>query len=72
MAREKKSAEEKEKRKRAYDNDFIKNNYRAFLIRFNNSTETDIIDKLENTNNIRQYLIRLIREDIAKEKEDTN
>ena len=72
MAREKKTQEQLTERKRKYDDNFIKNNYRAFLIRFNNTSESDIIEKLENTENVRQYMIRLIREDIAREKEDTN
>ena len=40
---------------------------RAFALRLNRDVEQDVIDQLEKQPNVRQYLIKLVREDIKKE-----
>lgn len=72
MAREKKTPEEVAERKKTYDNKYRQENYRNLPLRVSKKYEADVIEKLESVDNIRQYVIRLIREDIAREKEDTN
>jgi len=40
------------KNKLEYNNTYNRNNYRSFSVRFNNKTETGIIEWLERTNNL--------------------
>ena len=72
MPKEKKNPEEVVERKKAYDNKYKQENYRNLPLRVSKKYEADVLEKLDRVDNIRQYVIRLIREDIAREKEDTN
>lgn len=71
MPKEKKNPEEVAERKKAYDNKYRQENYRNLPLRVSKKYEADVLEKLDRVDNIRQYVIRLIREDIAREKEDT-
>lgn len=72
MGKKKLTPEELEKNIKAANNRYKKENYRNLMLRVSKKYEADVIEKLESVDNIRQYVIRLIREDIAREKEDTN
>lgn len=72
MGKKKLTPEELEKNIKAANNRYKKENYRNLMLRVSKKYEADVIEKLESVDNIRQYIIRLIREDIAREKEDTN
>lgn len=51
---------------RDLDNDkkWRKDNLRQFVLRLNRTKEQDVIDHLETRENLRQYLINLIRKDM--------
>ena len=52
------------KKKLEYNNTYNRNNYRSFSVRFNNKSETDIIEWLEKKEFIKAYLTDLIRADM--------
>ncbi len=54
------------KHKLQYNNMYNRNNYRSFSVRFNNNSEKNIIEWLENQDSVKSYLTRLISEDMAK------
>ena len=54
------------KHKLQYNNIYNRNNYRSFSVRFNNNSEKNIIEWLENQDSVKSYLTRLISEDMAK------
>lgn len=72
MGKKKLTPEELEKNIKAANNRYKKENYRNLMLRVSKKYEADVIEKLESVDNIRQYVIRLIREDIEREKKDTN
>lgn len=43
-----------------------KNNLKQFTLKLNRSNESDVIDHLERQENVRQYLIGLIRKDMKR------
>lgn len=45
-----------------------KENLRSFTFKLNRNSEKDVVEHLEKKPNKREYLVGLIREDIAKEK----
>lgn len=51
-----------------YVNKYIKDNYKEYKLRVKNS-ETEIIDKLSNVDNVNQYLKELIIKDIKENRE---
>ncbi|MBQ7992895.1 MAG: hypothetical protein IJM63_13555 [Solobacterium sp.] len=56
------------KNKLEYNNTYNRNNYRSFSVRFNNKTETGIIEWLESQESIKGYLTALIEADIKKQE----
>ena len=52
------------KKKLEYNNTYNRNNYSSFSVRFNNKSETDIIEWLEKKEFIKAYLTDLIRADM--------
>ena len=60
------------KKKLEYNNTYNRNNYRSFSVRFNNKTETEIIEWLEKKEFVKAYLTSLIKADMeAEEKKAT-
>ena len=55
---------EKLKEYRKYQNEYNKQKYRPFIIRFNKEKDDDIIKHLESQDNLVEYLRNLIRDDI--------
>ena len=51
-----------------YNNTYNRNNYRSFSVRFNNTSEADIISWLENQDSIKNYLSSLILADMKKKE----
>ncbi len=51
-------------KKLAYNNEYNRQNYRSFSVRFNRDEETKIIKWLEKQENIKKYLKDLISKDI--------
>ncbi len=51
-----------------YNNTYNRNNYRSFSVRFNNSSEADIIKWLESQESIKNYLSSLIQADMKKKE----
>ena len=56
------------KNKLEYNNTYNRNNYRSFSVRFNNKSETNIIEWLEGQESIKGYLTALIEADIKKQE----
>ncbi|MDO5108963.1 MAG: hypothetical protein Q4D59_03420 [Erysipelotrichaceae bacterium] len=56
------------KNKLEYNNTYNRNNYRSFSVRFNNKTETNLIEWLEGQESIKGYLTALIEADIKKQE----
>lgn len=56
------------KRKLEYNNTYNRNNYRSFSVRFNNKSETDIIEWLEQKEFVKAYLTQLIKADMEASK----
>lgn len=56
------------KRKLEYNNTYNRNNYRSFSVRFNNKSETDIIEWLEKKEFVKAYLTGLIKADMEASK----
>lgn len=56
------------KNKLEYNNTYNRNNYRSFSVRFNNKTETNLIEWLESQESIKGYLTTLIEADIKKQE----
>ena len=48
-------------------NKFNKEKTTSYCLRLNKKTDSDIIQKLEEVGNKRAYILKLIRDDIAKE-----
>lgn len=59
---------EQYKNKLEYNNTYNRNNYRSFSVRFNNKSETKIIEWLESQESIKSYLTALIEADIKKQE----
>ena len=57
------------KNKLEYNNQYNRNNYRSFSIRFNINDEHEIISRLESQESIKSYITALILNDIKKSKE---
>ena len=60
---------EKKFDKNKYDQQFHKDNYKKFYMLFRIGSDNDIIDKLSNEANRTDYIRRLIRADIEREKQ---
>lgn len=56
------------KKKLEYNNTYNRNNYRSFSVRFNNKTETEIIEWLEKKELVKAYLTSLIKADMEAEE----
>ena len=56
------------KNKLEYNNNYNRQNYRSFSVRFNNKSETKIIEWLESQPSIKGYLTSLIETDIKKQE----
>ena len=56
------------KNKLEYNNTYNRTNYRSFSVRFNNKSETNIIEWLESQESIKGYLTDLILADIKKQE----
>lgn len=56
------------KNKLEYNNTYNRNNYRSFSIRFNNTSEANIIEWLQKQDSIKGYLTALIEADIKKQE----
>lgn len=52
---------------REYDKQFQKETYYKLMIRIRRD-DTEVLDKLDSVDSKAQYILRLIREDIAREK----
>lgn len=65
--RKRATAQERMEKTREYDLKYKREKLTQFSIRFNNVTEADVLERLDSVPNKRQYIIRLIREDIARE-----
>lgn len=59
------------KKKLAYNNQYNRNNYRSFSVRFNINGETDIIEWLEKKKSVKAYLTSLIQNDMRQSREHT-
>ena len=55
------------KNKLEYNNTYNRNNYRSFSVRFNNKSETELIEWLEKQDSIKAYLTSLIQADMKKQ-----
>lgn len=51
-----------------YNNNYNRNNYRSFSVRFSVNSEEDIINWLEKKNGVKSYLRDLIAADMKKSK----
>ncbi len=60
----KSAGKEAYKKKLAYNNEYNRQNYRSFSVRFNRDEETRIIQWLEQKDNIKKYIKDLISKDI--------
>lgn len=67
MPKEKK---EKSFNKLEYNNKFIKENYIQLPVKLRKTSDSDIIEKLNSVPNKADYLRKLIRDDIAKTKQN--
>lgn len=56
------------KRKLEYNNEYNRQNYKSFSIRFNINTESDIINYLKKKESLKTYLTDLITNDMKKNK----
>lgn len=59
------------KNKLEYNNTYNRNNYRSFSVRFNNKSETELIEWLEKQDSVKGYLTSLIQADIKKQAKKT-
>lgn len=59
------------KRKLAYNNQYNRNNYRSFSVRFNINGEADIIEWLEKKKGVKAYITSLIQNDMKQSQEHT-
>lgn len=55
-------------RKLDYNNNYNRENYRSFSIRYSRSNEKDIIDWLEGKEGVKSYITELIRKDMKKNR----
>lgn len=60
------------KKKLAYNNQYNRNNYRSFSVRFNINGEADIIAWLEKKKGVKAYLTSLIQNDMKQSQEHTD
>ena len=68
-ARERKKARQREYAKKtgySAQTTYMKNNTKAYYLRFTKSTDSDIIEKLESVDNRLGYIKSLIRKDIKE------
>lgn len=65
-----KENKEKSFNKLEYDKKFHKENYIQIHARFRKTSDSDIIEKLNSVPNKADYLRKLIRDDIAKTKQN--
>jgi hypothetical protein len=59
------------KKKLAYNNQYNRNNYRSFSVRFNINGEADIIEWLEKKKSVKAYLTSLIQNDMKQSRKHT-
>lgn len=59
------------KKKLAYNNQYNRNNYRSFSVRFNINGEADIIEWLEKKKSVKAYLTSLIQNDMKQSRNNT-
>lgn len=60
------------KRKLEYNNEYNRNNYRSFSVRFNINTEDTVIKWLEEKEGVKEYLLGLIEADMKKTEKKTS
>jgi len=56
------------KHKLEYNNEYNRNNYRSFSVRFNINSEKDIIKWLEDKESVKSYIVDLINNDMKNSK----
>lgn len=59
-----KLSEKAKQHKNQYNNQYKKKTYKEYMLRLNKNTDADIIEKIENVESKRNYIIDLIRKDI--------
>lgn len=59
-----KLSEKAKKHKNQYNNQYKKKTYKEYMLRLNKNADVDVIEKIENVENKRNYIIDLIRKDI--------
>jgi hypothetical protein len=55
-----------------YNNAYNREKYRSFSMRFNLESEKDVIEWLQSKNGVKPYLEKLIRQDMAAQKENAS
>ena len=60
-----KLSEKAKQHKNQYNNQYKKETYKEYTLRLNKNTNADVIEKIENVENKRNYIIDLIRKDIS-------
>ncbi len=60
------------KRKLAYNNEYNRNNYRSFSVRFNINGEADIIEWLEQKKGVKSYITSLIQNDMKQSRDQSD
>ena len=63
-----KLSEKAKQHKNQYNNQYKKETYKEYTLRLNKNTNADVIEKIENVENKRNYIIDLIRKDITQKK----
>lgn len=53
---------------KAYQQEYYKDHYRSFNVRFSREKDGDIIEKFESQDNLIAYLRELVRKDIKENK----
>lgn len=56
--------------KREYDNQYIRENYRKYQIRFSYKNDEDVISKLDSVPNKIDYIRQLVLADIKKSQQN--
>lgn len=49
-----------------YNNAYNRKNYKSFSVRFNKTSETELIEWLESKESLKEYVVELIKKDMKK------
>lgn len=63
-----KLSEKAKQHKNQYNKQYKKETYKEYMLRLNKNTDADVIEKIENVESKRNYIIDLIRADILANK----